>query len=391
MPRRSFKLSQKIEILEEQKREELSNKDIARRHNLDPNQIRRWQENRETWVLKPKRLRSLNAGRPSLHQNCEHGLLDFIRARREQGFSVTVRSLTWKLSELLLDGGSGDFEKRRKWIYKFLMRRHLSIRRVTRQTTLDDTILQERLGEFRSNAEAVYYAFPNILFVNMDQTALRYEMLPNTTVEVTGSRSVRVRRKLPEETHITAVLAVASDGRKLRPMLIFKAAENGRVAREFARRENPYPPAIEYATSPNAWMTVGLMQRWLETVFFPFAFECGSPVCLILDSLPIHLNQTISTEIRERGCQLLFVPGGLTADLQPLDVGINGPLKHWMRERTVNNQHFGILNASEKRHRLAILLDDVWKSIGQDVVVNSFNRIFATFDENPEDFDEIYQ
>jgi transposase len=380
-----------MEILEEQEREGLSNKEIARRHDLSATQVKRWREGRAEWRFKPKRLRSLNTGRPSLYQGCQAGLLNFVRVRREEGFPVTVRSLTWKLGELSEAAAGVDFEQKRKWIYKFLGRSRLSIRRVTRQTTLDDSILQERLDGFRRQFEALFYAFPGMVFVNMDQTSLRYEMLPTSTIEATGSRSVRIRRASPDENHITAVLSLASDGRKLKPMLIYKAATNGRIAREFARRVDPYPTNIEYATSPNAWMTQQLMQRWIDSIFLPFAAESNRPTCLILDSLRIHRNPTVARVIQEHGHQILYIPGGLTADVQPLDVGVNGPLKHWMRERTANSLSFEHLAASEKRHNLAVLLDEIWGGIGQDIVMNSFNRLFMTVDENPGDFDEVDQ
>jgi hypothetical protein len=142
---------------------------------------------------------------------------------------------------------------------------------------------------FYDAIERVYYGHPRVLFVNMDQTRLRYDMQPLTTVEPTGSCSVQIRGSEASSEHVTAVLGVASNGEKLMPMLIYKGTTYGKIAREFRRRENPYPVRIHYATQPNVWMTEANMHEWLDQVFIPFAAARAEfMVCLLLDSLPIH-------------------------------------------------------------------------------------------------------
>jgi hypothetical protein len=75
--------------------------------------------------------------------------------------------------------------------------------------------------------------------------------------------------------------------------------------------------------------------------------------------------------------------------VKPLDVGVNGPLKHWMREATADSQNFARLTAAEKRLKVATTLDECWWTLSSDVVANSFNRALLTIAEDISDCDEV--
>jgi hypothetical protein len=63
-------------------------------------------------------------------------------------------------------------------------------------------------------------------FINMDQTAVYFEMKSNTTVHKIGARTVSVQESGSNSKRATIVLAVAADGTKLPPFVVFKG-KNG--------------------------------------------------------------------------------------------------------------------------------------------------------------------
>jgi hypothetical protein len=56
----------------------------------------------------------------------------------------------------------------------------------------------------------------------MDQTAVNFEMKSNTTVDTVSARTVSVHNSASNTKRATVVLAVAADGTKLPPFVVFK-------------------------------------------------------------------------------------------------------------------------------------------------------------------------
>jgi hypothetical protein len=59
-------------------------------------------------------------------------------------------------------------------------------------------------------------------FINMDQTAMYFEMKSTTTIHELGARTVSVCESGSNSKRAMLVLAVAADGTKLPPFVVFK-------------------------------------------------------------------------------------------------------------------------------------------------------------------------
>jgi hypothetical protein len=66
------------------------------------------------------------------------------------------------------------------------------------------------------------HGMPLKYFINMDQTAIYFEMKSSTTVHKKGERTVLVRDSASNLKRATVVLAVVADGLKLPPFVVFK-------------------------------------------------------------------------------------------------------------------------------------------------------------------------
>ena len=63
----------------------------------------------------------------------------------------------------------------------------------------------------------------------MDQTQIFFSMVPNTTLNCVGDRSVNVRMSSGSTMCITVALTVTAAGGLLPPMFIFKVKPGGHV------------------------------------------------------------------------------------------------------------------------------------------------------------------
>ena len=191
---------------------------------------------------------------------------------------------------------------------------------------------------------------------------------------------------------VTAALTVSSNGEKLRLLIIFKGSEGGRIARTFQSRNSPYPIEAIYAVQANAWMNEQIMIKWLDHILFPYtttAAQEGRNVVLVLDTLRSHQTVEVRRRIRENGIQVLCVPGGLTGQLQPLDVGIKGPFKHWLREANTSEDLGSQASPEQRRIQTVFKVLQCWNSLDPEIVTNSFNHMLIRSAEEIDDFDEI--
>lgn len=87
-------------------------------------------------------------------------------------------------------------------------------------------------------------------------------------------------------------------------------------------------------------MNEDLVLHWIKSVWCrrPGAL-LSFPSILVLDAFRCHLAESVKKLLRDCGTELVVIPGGMTSQLQPLDVCINKPFKdavkrcyaEWMR------------------------------------------------------------
>jgi hypothetical protein len=384
-------MSERLAILAEHEHSGTSVREACRRYGIQPLQFRRWREQRDRIASIGTRRVSIHSGRTPDFAEFDEELLRYVLGRREKRAIVTVRNLTNFLYRTVPSERHKSFKNMRRYIYRFIARNRLSIRRITRNVILSETELERRANEFLNEVQNIVSADPNTIFVNMDETAVYAETIPRTTIDTTGVINVAASVRGDTSDRVTAALTVCSNGEKLRPMIIFKGSEGGRIARTFQSRNSPYPTEAIYAVQANAWMNEQIMIKWFDQIFFPYtttAAQEGRNVVLVLDTFKSHQTVEVRRRIRENGIQVLYIPGGLTGQLQPLDVGINGPFKHWLREANASGD---ISQATPEQRRIQIVFKvlQCWNSLDSEIVMNSFNHMLIRSAEEIDDFDEI--
>jgi DDE superfamily endonuclease len=172
--------------------------------------------------------------------------------------------------------------------------------------------------------------------MNMDQTPVFFSMTPKTTLDECGTRTVNVRTSTGSTLRITAAVGVTAAGGKLPLMIVYKGNPNGRIAHEFMDATKGYPQDCFYACQDSAWMDEMVMLQWVDNVLRNPYVETVPPdvvPLLFLDLYKCHLMSSIVTKIQDLGIKVQHIPGGCNGLTQPVDVGINKPLKNRIRHK----------------------------------------------------------
>ena len=120
-----------------------------------------------------------------------------------------------------------------------------------------------------------------------------------------------------------------SSGKLLTPFLIFKGKTDGRIA---SKELQTYPNECIYACQEKAWMDEAMMNVWIDLVLIPWKNERDPDVVplLVLDAYRVHMMGSIVNRIQALGIEVQHIPAGCTYLCQPVDVGINRPIKKEM-------------------------------------------------------------
>ena len=106
----------------------------------------------------------------------------------------------------------------------------------------------------------------------MDETPMQFELPSSRTLAYSGSRTVPVKSCGAEKRSFTVTLAVAADGSKLLPAVIFKGVHNP--------RDLAVPDSVRVSFHKKGWMdekgkllscffiSKFVMLRFLESMYF---------------------------------------------------------------------------------------------------------------------------
>lgn len=272
-----------------------------------------------------------------------------------------------------------------------MRRRHLSIHTRTSVSQQLPEDYQEKLATFHA------YCKNNITekkicpeqIINMDEVPLTFDIPVNRTVDRTGARTVNVRTTGNEKASFTVVLACQANGQKLLPMVIFK--------RTTVPKEN-FPVGVVIKANSKGWMDEEMMSVWLREIYVkrPGGFFHVAPSLLICDSMRAHITDGVKKQVRHTNSVLAVIPGGMTKELQPLDVGVNRAFtarlrtswEQWMTE----GEHTFTKTGRQRRATYTTIckwIVDAWADVSVSTVARAFRKagIATELPDNTSDID----
>jgi hypothetical protein len=161
---------------------------------------------------------------------------------------------------------------------------------------------------------------------NFDETGFAMGLCSTSKVITAAERSEKPRRVIQGNREwVTIIETVSSKGVHIPPVIILKATNQQAAWYQ--------EPALSkdwwIATSENGWTTDEIGLRWLKEVFEPYSrrYTTGAKRLLILDGHSSHLTAEFDNFCKQSSIICLCMPAHASHLLQPLDVGVFGPLK----------------------------------------------------------------
>ena len=127
------------------------------------------------------------------------------------------------------------------------------------------------------------------------------------------------------------------------------------------------------------------MHEWVDVVLKPWkeARDANNPSVappiLILDAYRVHQMGSVVQHIQLLGIEVIHIPAGCTYLCQPIDVGVNKPIKCGLRDRweqwMVDGE--GIVDGQAKepsRKVVAEWLIDVYENIPETIGMNAWKK-----------------
>ena len=215
--------------------------------------------------------------------------------------------------------------------------------------------------------------------INMDETPLYLNMIPNKVISQKGEKNVVVRTQNQEKIRVTCLLSICADGDKLPPYIIFKGKNSNNKA--FNKLKNnlyikKYKIFINF--NNNAWSTTELMLDWIDKVYL--AYIKKDPLCgeglLIIDKASSHISEEVIEKCTGNLMDLSILPAGTTSIMQPLDISINKKFKNYIREKYINHCiKNNVTFAKVEKEDIINWIGDIWYDdtiISKNIIYNSF-------------------
>ncbi|KAK7095599.1 hypothetical protein V1264_004989 [Littorina saxatilis] len=263
----------------------------------------------------------------------EQELVEYIIQASKYGFpidSMTLRSLAFDLANKNLKVCPPSWTRNKRagedWVLAF-RKRHPEISiRIPEAVSLARMMAFNRnnVDEFFKKLQHLYEKHtltPDRIF-NTDETALMTSLKPTKVLAQSGVKQVSQVVSQERGELVTMLAIVNAIGNSIPPCLIFP-----RVNFHDHMTINAPPGTKGLGSRSGGWMTKSLFVECLE--HFTEHVNCSpdNKVLLILDNHESHISLAAINHCREKGVVLLSLPPHCTHRMQPLDVGVFGPLK----------------------------------------------------------------
>jgi len=215
------------------------------------------------------------------------------------------------------------------WIRRFL-NRHPELR-VKRPRRIDASRVKEVTHEnviewIRTVGEVMrdYKIKPENVY-NMDETGFSIGSIQAAHVVIDDTIKAQFQAQPGRQEWVTVLECICGDGSAVAPLVIFKA-ENGSTS---WAQSPKIPGNWRFSGSQNGWTSNRHGVAWLRQCFDPDTRDKadGNYRLLILDGHGSHVTGSFIMHCMDYRIALMRLPPHTSHVLQPLDVGLFGPLK----------------------------------------------------------------
>lgn len=317
----------------------------------------------------------------------EFQIVKWIADNRDKYIPISTKSLISYAGDINVKFKEKPVQRKLTWACRFLKRRGFSIRRISH---VGQTLPKEKndikshfiaeLIKLRKNLGILYEE--NYRIINMEEKACFLEMNTDTTIDFVGKKSIEIITKGSDKYRISVLLSVTGNGQKLPALVIVKGQEAKTIEKKLNTLYYVKNSELFIWCQKDRWCTSDIFCYWIREVFLPYEkFVCDKCI-LIIDSATYHKSNESIDILNKYNINYIFIPPGMTPELQPLDISVNKIFKDNIKLRFEEQRIcYDKLNPKVKlttaRLNLIDYIYNIWKNdniISRDIIINGFKH-----------------
>ena len=216
--------------------------------------------------------------------------------------------------------------------------------------------------------------------INVDETPVFLELIPDKTYNIKGAKEVIIDTKGNEKKHVTVILSVTGGGVKLPPVIVFKEKCDKKNEKRYSALDVVKDKRIFIYFQDNAWINDYIFLKWLDNIYLSYQNRINKKCLLLFDRAPSHLTREILNHLEINNIEFSFIPAKLTRFLQPIDIGINKQFKSYLKNKYLINEANKLTNNVEIN---PIKFNDKLSVSNLDLLrLNLINWLFEIWEDN---------
>uniref|UniRef100_A0AAQ5X707 HTH CENPB-type domain-containing protein n=1 Tax=Amphiprion ocellaris TaxID=80972 RepID=A0AAQ5X707_AMPOC len=304
--RRSYDVNFKMMVINEA--ESSNNCKAAVKYGVTECNVRRWRAQKDHLKNAHSQRKAFRGPQSGRFQELDRRVCAYVDEKRKDGMPISRAVIQLKAMEIAkeLNIPTADFKASLGWCKRMMRRNGLTLRRRTSLAQRLPSDFGEKLLSFQRYVINLRkkHSYPLDQIGNADQTPVFFDMPTPVTV------------------HKKACLA---DGTKLPPYVVLKRKTVPKEA---------MPAGIIVRAQEKGWMETELVVDWLKVVWGRRRWGLRKKRnMLILDAFRGHLSDPVKKQVKAMNGDLVIIPGGMTSQLQVLDVVVNKPFKDNLRKK----------------------------------------------------------
>ena len=204
-----------------------------------------------------------------------------------------------------------DFKASDGWCRNFKKRYKISRRKINTKTKITVTEIKPLVQDFFGQIQQLRIENPDIIFLNLDETAIFFEMSGSHTLDVSSAKRTMIRTTGNDKQRITVIPIIASDGYLFPPIIIYKT-----TSKYYQNHEN-YIKGLLHNIIVNklnqcSALVFGNSKAWNNTTamvkkIIPFMSriiherygEKAKDVMLLMDNFSGHINDKVINKLNK--------------------------------------------------------------------------------------------
>uniref|UniRef100_A0A3Q2X9R6 Pogo transposable element derived with KRAB domain n=2 Tax=Hippocampus comes TaxID=109280 RepID=A0A3Q2X9R6_HIPCM len=327
--RRSYDVNFKMMVINEA--ESSNNCKAAVKYGVTECNVRRWRAQKDDFKNAHGQRKAFRGPRSGRFQELDRRVCAYVDEKRKNGMPISRAFIRLTAVEIAkeLNIPTADFKASLGWCRRMMRRNGLTLRRRTSPAQRLPSDFEEKLLSFQGYVINLTerHSYPLDQIGYADQTPVFFDMPTLVTVHKKGEKSVPgiIKSTGNEKSCVTVMLSCLADGTKLPPYVVLKRKTVPKEA---------MPAGIIIRAQEKGWMETKLVVDWLKVVWGRRHGGLRKQRnMLILDAFSGLLSDPVKKQVKAMNGDLVIIPGGMTSQLQVLDVVVNKPFKDNLRKK----------------------------------------------------------